>query len=1317
MAVTDLLAGLNQNQRDCVEHVGGPLLVSAGAGSGKTFMLTRRIAYALQHPELSGVREIDQDVLAITFTELAAAEIKGRVRAALRSMGTVDGIDMVAQALKVDAAWISTIHGMCSRILHEHALELGLDPQFRIIDDTDRQNLLVDSINEALGNNGVAADADPVVMDELGDASEPAADGLDPDRLSLLFARFAPDKIRDMVRDVVETAAGVYGGLDSITFGPDVREPRDIASDVHASLEDIRRSVHANLISATGKQSSPAFVQKVLGQVNDETIGAVAFEGLAASKTAGYDDVARALAAFNPRFGRTPNACAEDVIAFRLTYDEACIECALGMARAPLGALLGLVRATQLIFDRKKAELCVLDQNDLLSLTLRALETDERISREYCDKFKLVMVDEFQDTSALQIAIISKLDGTNDSRLCTVGDTQQSIYRFRGADVDTYREHKRHMREDVGARYRELGVNYRSHGDIITFVNRIFSQDQVFGSGPSSEFIQLGFNERRPTDFSADVPRIDVVLVSDEHGSHVGTEGKVAVEAKIVCDRFLALHDSGSPSCSWGDMVILLGRMTNAGVFADELRAHGIPCVISGGSIFGQTSEAATVLALANSIANPHDDASVASLLVGEMFGLSYDEVLAVATKKPGRRRGLWAGLNAMADCGTPRIELASAVLRHAVANSRKAAPSDVLLAAVLESGWLDRLQALGVEGMASAANVLKAIRIAQAQESDGVFSRSMAGVAYRLRAKIVPGMKEGPGALNASGQDAVRIMTIHASKGLEFPIVALAECYGVNTPRTELRLESIGSTLHMALSPKSCLTEEFKNLGTCIDDYSDQYEKACEHDGFEPDAADPAQASTAARYWRAVSDHAKQGELAEARRKFYVGATRPREALIIAAGARKNKTKIESGEGYYAEDLVDDIRSGLVGALDLVDSPEGVDFGGSRRARCHNIRLDGDEEGGIYVVGGALEDYYVSGRMDAEPADAQNDEKTVAVPEPVDLLGLLPFNLPCNPLRANTFSYTSIAHPQVDSLDDADGTEAGNGSDTGADAEKGAAREKAQGQIAGASITETDPDELEGGSGTTGGSRAESELGDGGIVDLSSDGGDAFAPARDEERIDPTSFGSSFHTAAQWIAEAAIAAKALSTRAGTEPGAHPVPDPPGRDRLEQIARTWGLDTKALGRLESGLERWVRSDVAREAFARRRLEPEAPFYVTLLGPQGEPLHLEGSIDLLCTDAVEPCSQRALVVDYKTGGSASETADDLQEKHLLQAQCYAYAVLLQGYAGVDLRFVRVEIHDEDCPDQPQVVRYSFDAGDVERLAETIRDAYRKAQVSR
>ena len=198
---------LTIGQEKCVNTLDKPLAVSAGAGSGKTFTLTRRIVHALESGYLT---DIDQ-VLAITFTSKAAGEIKSRVKGALRAGG------MTEQALKTDEAWISTIHGMCSRILRAHALELGLDPAFKVADEATVRTLLDASLEEVLGGR------DDLVT---------VAEGVSPERLDALFASFdvhsagpRTASVEGMVRQLVEAASAHPDGMASVVAPPEAPSP------------------------------------------------------------------------------------------------------------------------------------------------------------------------------------------------------------------------------------------------------------------------------------------------------------------------------------------------------------------------------------------------------------------------------------------------------------------------------------------------------------------------------------------------------------------------------------------------------------------------------------------------------------------------------------------------------------------------------------------------------------------------------------------------------------------------------------------------------------------------------------------------------------------------------------------------------------------------------------------------------------------------------------------------------------------------------------------------------------------------------------
>ena len=1294
------ISTLTPAQRDCVTHVRGPLLVSAGAGSGKTLMLTQRIAYALLHPRESDVTDIDQ-VLAITFTDAAASEIKTRVR------NTLCGEGLAQQALKVDSCWIGTIHGMCARILRENALDLGVDPQFSLLDDTDRDSLLEECVNAALAETrGDAAEDGEDAGGEAGD------DGAAYGKLFREYEKAdGSSNVGKMAADLITAASNLRGGLNAITCRS-APSPHDVARDAHDAMVSCD-AVAREGIGKNGK-AKETFTVNARAALEDPERGMPAFERLTAKTDCSHEEVALALAgvdlAFGSRTSKEPYATAYAV--FKQEYVRAAEACMLGLAQDARGELLAFTRRVWEIYEQEKSRRGLFDQDDLLLKTLDAFETRPAVEARYRDRFKLVMVDEFQDTSGLQVALIEHLTGGN-RRLCTVGDTQQSIYRFRGADVATYRAHKQTMRgyEAEDGLYRELDRNFRSHGDIIAFVNRVFGAPEVFGG--AGEFIELdALADHAAHNPFPDVPRVDIVATTNARCAGVSVGDRVYVEAEAIARRMEALH-ADAPNQRWSDMVILLGTMGRADTYAGTLRAHGIPCIVSGGSGFSNTAEARDVAALLAAVADPWDDTNLRIALSGGAFGLGAEDLLRLGAAPDGSRRHLWDGLLDISEGDpSPRVRLAGALLEDAVAQGGARGAAATLTELAVASGWLDRLQGQGAQGMAGAANILKAIRLVESIEAEDGAPRGIPATAARFSRKIATGMKEKPGSLMARGQDAVRIMTIHASKGLEFPVVALASFYGTHSETDRLRMETADDRVYLSLLPSASTAEGTPLHALAATKLSPTQAQRLADAGLSDNAPDLFEAEDAVDLNRAIRAHNAVEELGELRRKFYVGATRPREALIVAVNM---ETSEKRGINYGG--VLDDLRRAVFGETgDYVTAPEGIDFGGLRRATTQRMVLERDDDGRLLVNGKPGTEYLQPEAIDAvDPCDLTLEGTSTSslvpeVPGPGESLrDLLPGRRPCDPLHAGTFSYSAVAPRPVQ-------TAHGSMSDK-------------QGPV-----VEYDPDEArvdgvdaKAADRETGAAETSGDLGangiEGGMAAGNGDGAEE-SPAERARRAAATAFGSALHQACQLMAEdlAARRAAGQTGHPGDPEAKSGTPDAtehglaiPSDDRLRACLHAWGAPAARLGALRAAVARWAESKTAREAASFPDVQPEAPFYVTLQGPQGEPLHLTGFIDLLCRDLARPAlEQDVLVVDYKTGGSPAETADALADKHALQAKCYAYAVLACGYRAVNLRFVRVQQQDAVDPRQPQVVSYRYGRAQLQELAEDIRAAYATAR---
>ncbi len=1206
------LSTLMPQQLQIVKTLDRPLFVSAGAGSGKTFTLTRRIVYALSPESGPFVEHLDQ-VLAITFTKDAAAEIRDRVRRALIEEG------MDEEALTVDDAWISTIHGMCSRILRAHALELGIDPEFTVLTDTDE---LMDQAVEHVLGRATAPDAAPELAASLKAlyAWYPMAGEGGP------FG--AGTTIKGLVRDLLELSSQLPGGMD------DVRVARGQA-DTSALADAYRAALGA----------SKATTEKA--QVALDAIDA--FE--ASGKT--MEDAARLMMSCSmPRASKAfPK---EQVELLKAEAADAFINIVLACGGPALDALVGLARAVEAEYRALKAGQSALDNNDLLRMAYEALRDYPAIRAAYEGRFKMVMIDEFQDTDQMQVDLIRYLTGAGERALCTVGDAQQSIYRFRGAEVEVFRRQERKVgltaAPDVAAatdapagELVKLVRNFRSHDEVLRYVARVFDGDT---GGLMQGFLDLEPSDKRKDKLKAKASRRQALFVAG--GS---TQERTQAKARAIAERFQALVKAGQPQ---GDMVLLLGRMTNADVYAQAFRDQGLDCVIAGGSVFAQAAEVQTVRALVCALANPADTAQgLMPLLASPMFALGAQEFLALATKLDDQtgetsRRNIDMGIMSDFDVpglqNLPLVTRAREVLRYALCRVGRDSFAAIARDVVNASGWFVRLAQRGPEGKAIAANVLKALdAVAEAEAELGNSPRSIAFAFDRFLAG-----KEAPGALNEEGDGAVRIMTVHASKGLEYPVVAVAECFGVRKSSGAAQMGRVEGGAQVVALPARFDGVKLAD-GTFVkgDDVKKQFEHAFKGKGtslwLPPELMEDvcATGSPAEAFARLRNDDL-QLSLEERARLLYVAMTRARELVILAMDAGVSRGKVTAPTFDVETDLTYDVLRRILptGSLDMpqLDSDR-LAFDNSKPGDYELISLADFTFGEqVFEANASLD---VEGRLVRGDADAADNAARSTVPGPADpepdsfelvypqavgvRMGTCPF-----PAR-DSYSYSSIAAALHAETEDR------------------------------AAETRVPMDEA--------GDDAESDGSEMTDADVA-----AVEPAGN-----PMALGSAFHAACQWLIE--MGSDALPA-----------------ERADALARLWCLTPEQRERFDVALDRWLKSAVRADLLAWPCVRAEVPFFS--LGCEDEDIarygvYAEGAIDALATDPADP--SRALVIDYKTGGTPDETPDQLQEKHALQARVYADVLHKAGFEAVTVKFVRVEQANPAIfvePAEPQVVTYNL-----------------------
>jgi ATP-dependent helicase/nuclease subunit A len=788
------------DQRAAVDAREGSGLLAANAGSGKTAVMVERFVEAvLQDGVAVGA------VLALTFTEKAAGELRERVRRRFTALGEDE------RARETDAAWIGTIHGFCARVLKARPLAAGLDPRFTVLDEPAARRTA-----EAAYERALEAWA--------GARGAPAVD---------LAAAYGPS-LRELILAAHETLRSRGESHPRLPVPP----PRPAPDP--AALAAARDAAAAVLAGGDGKKVAAA---------RDALEVCAAFVAAAPANPPWPGDLDAARVPGGAKLLEHP-ACDD----YRAAWEAYRGACADHHARAALALLDDLLERFGREFDAAKASRAAVDFADL-ELRVRDLLRAPAAREAWAERFALIMVDEFQDTNRLQLDVLESLTRDN---LCAVGDEFQSIYRFRHADVSIFRE----LRERLGAgAVRRLAHNFRSGEELLDVLNGAFAP--VLGerfapliAGTRHEVPEGPLRLFDPDPVSGDPPV--ELLVTDQQGwDDLEREvGLVALapqvwrraEARLVAHRLRAEIDDGRRP---GDVVVLVRATASLRLLEQALEEQGLPTYVVGGRGYWSQEQVRDGVAYLSALANPRAEESLLAVLASPFCGVGTDALVLLAGA--GREVGLWPALRAGGDwlAALPAGERERLVgfARFFAAERTRAErlPAEVLLERAIVATGYDLAVLARAGGERRLANLRKLMRLAREYES--AEGRDLRGFLEFAVTQDLREAREGEAALESEGLDAVRLMTIHRAKGLEFPVVCVADLGRAAGGSRERLLIGRDGSVGLKLAP----------IGG----------------GELVPALD----------WQRLADEELAAEAEEERRLFYVAMTRARERLILSGG------------------------------------------------------------------------------------------------------------------------------------------------------------------------------------------------------------------------------------------------------------------------------------------------------------------------------------------------------------------------------------------------------------------------------------------------
>lgn len=844
------------------------LLVEAGAGSGKTEEMTKRIHALIS----SGYRKIGE-IVAITFTRKAAIELRERVRKTLEKELAASGEELLKEALEhIHECYIGTIHSFCAKMLRERPIEAGVDPGFVEIDDAgdellrrrtwetyvmeaDEGDKQILSLMDDFGVKEVAAKNTLKIVCDNQDVSFEAQDSEETARLRAMTApQVVFERARETLRKLYELVRDHYSEIpDAVILGD-------------APYDSLQRSMMV-------------FRQKTLGTKSEQLTNKALIELLMIFSTKTSVKITQRKWGDDKRTKDNAKQLGVDFEAFRDDFITPVID--LINASAYEHLLIPFAMKAKGIYSRHKQAVTELNFQDLLMNASCLLRDHPEVRIYFQSKYKTILIDEFQDTDPIQAEVAMFLTGKEteeknwrlitplEGSLFVVGDPKQSIYGFRRADFRLYRRFKEHF-ESTGGTVVELKTNFRATDDLGRWNNAVFPG--LLKGGEQASFTRMDTTLHTVSGTLSGVSyyRIDEVTIPAIMASEPDALVRIInllVGHEEISRRAVSADGSFTmvkQPVTYKDIMVLAGKKWQLERIANSVASFGIPVRIAGADITKRTGEFITFSELIRMLAYPEENAYVYSVMRGDFFGFSDRDIYRFIRR--GGNFGIFFDFDAFYEENLlakgirevfDRVRECFAKLRRFTDYIQNLSPAAATERIIDELGIM-RVHLTSSEkivGLGSFVSLIERIRLRRVSDVWGLNL-----FIEELSSMIDNGFEED---IDIEGPEvnAVRFMNVHKAKGLEAPIVILcAPCSG-RIPNssfyTEQRLDDDG-------------VERTYGYARIDKDPGGRWPKAY----YAP------------LKWRDIDSYAQQAQELERDRLLYVAATRARNMLIVSDSA-----------------------------------------------------------------------------------------------------------------------------------------------------------------------------------------------------------------------------------------------------------------------------------------------------------------------------------------------------------------------------------------------------------------------------------------------